>query len=269
MQTWSTLPGFRTYRDFFAELKDRLFVPISPSVERQRFYIESILDIHGVPEEATHDIVRDWYERAEVMDVREYEEFNYVRILVESLSCEGNWTEPINLMMTFSGKARNLLRTYTFIRKRGRLEKGVKVYLWGARLWGGSDADAIEYLKIMDESIPHNTGVPVKCKMELSIINAARGSEYVRIIPAGYGKYTLEWFSHDWPYSFFYDNEGDGFSACETEPFIHAFCQKGILGVQDMYNWKHHDSHEIMSRYRSCGAFARDTIRAKRKVSDS
>ena len=148
MQTWSTLPGFRTYRDFFAELKGRLFVPILPSVERQRFYIESILDIHGVPEEATHDIVRDWYERAEVMDVREYEEFNYVRILVESLSCEGNWTEPINLMMTFSGKARNLLRTYTFIRKRGRLEKGVKVYLWGAGLWGDSDADAIKYLKI-------------------------------------------------------------------------------------------------------------------------
>ena len=181
-----------------------------------------------------------------------------------SLGVDGNWTEPINLMMTFSGTSRTALRTYTFMRKRGRLEKGVMVYLWGAGLWGGSDADAIEYLQIMDESIRHNAGVTVKCKMRLTIVNAARGSEYVRIIPEGFGKYTLEWFSHDWPYSFFYDNEGEGFSACETEPFIHAFCQKGLLGVQDMYNWKHHDAHEIMSRYRSCDDYNRDKIRAKR-----
>ena len=266
MQTWSTLPGFRTYMDFFAELKDSHFVPISPSAERQRFYIESILDIHGEPEEATHDIVSDWHERAAVMDVRKYEEFDYVRILVESLGPDGNWTEPINLMMTFSGTSRDSLRTYTFIRKRGRLEKGVRVYLWGAGLWGGSDTDAIEYLKIMDESIQQNTGVPVKCKMRLSIANAARGSEYVRVVPNDSRKYTLEWFSHDYPYSFFYDNEGVGFSACDTEPFVHAFCKRGLLGVQDLYNWEHHDAHEIMSRYRSCGVFARDAIRAKRKT---
>lgn len=123
--------------------------------------------------------------------------------------------------------------------------------------------------KIMDESIQHNTGVSIKSKMSLSIVNAARGSEYVCVIPAGFRKYTLEWFSHDWPYSFFYDNEGIGFSACDAEPFVHAFCKRGLLGVQDMYNWKHHDAHEIMSRYRSCGAFARDTIRAKRKESNS
>ena len=266
MQTWNTLPGFRTYMDFFAELKDSPFVPISPSTERQRFYIESILCIHGEPEEATHDIVSDWYERAEVMDVRKYEQFDYVRILVESLGPDGSWAEPINLMMTFSGPSRDSLKTYTFIRKRGRLEKGVRVYLWGVGLWGGSDADAIEYLKIMDESIQHKTGEPFKCKMKLSIVNAARGSEYVRVIPAGFRKYTLEWFSHDWPYSFFYDNEGIGFSACDAEPFVHAFCKRGLLGVQDMYKWKHHDAHEIMSRYRSCGAFARDAIRAKRKT---
>ncbi len=216
MQTWSTLPGFRTYMDFFAELKGNSFVPITPSAERQRFYVESILNIHGVPEEATHDIVSDWYERAEVMEVRKYEEFDYVRILVESLGVDGSWAEPINLMMTFSGEMRNTFRTYTFIRKRGRLEKGVKVYLWGAGLWGDSDADAIKYLKIMEESIQHNTGVSIKSKMRLSIVNAARGSEYVRVIPAGFRKYTLEWFSHDWPYSFFYDNEGIGFSACDA-----------------------------------------------------
>lgn len=265
MQTWSTLPGFRTYRDFFSELKGRPFTPVSPSAKRQRRYIESILDIHGEPEEATRDIVGDWYEHAEVMDVREYEEFDYVRIVVESLGPEGNWAEHINLMMTFSGKARDSLRTYTFIYKRGRLEEGITAYLRGTGLWGSSDADALEYLRIMDETVPHNTKLSVWCKTRLSIINASRGSEYVRVVPAGFGKYTFEWFSHDWPYSFFYDNNGVGFSACDAEPFVRAFCEKGLLGVQDMYNWKHLDAHEIMRRYRSRDACAREKIRAERR----
>ena len=263
MQEWMTLPGFRTFKDFFRQLAGKKFKAIVPDETRERHYIGSILHIEALPEEPTRAIVGDWHEHARIREVREYDDFDYVRASVTSLGIEGDWTEPINLMMLFSKGNEPVLQTYTFIRGIGRMEKGIRSYLWGVGLWGYSLEQVIEHLWTMDKMLSRGGIVATGNTIRLTVENFARGSEYVRILPLGFGSYKFEWFSHDLPYAFKYDNNGDGNSVHEAEHFLRTFSSSGFIGVQDMYEWNHKDVDEILEEHRSIQPNARDRIRAQ------
>lgn len=265
MQNWATLPGFRTFNDFFNQLIGKGFVARVLETSQKVWYVDGILQIHGVPERPTQDLIGDWHERAVIREFREYDEFNYVRACVMSLGDSGEWGHPVNLMMLFTKGSNPILLSYTFISGNWQTDDGIIAHLWVVEQRGYSLNATVNMLHTMDEIMPHDAPVPMNSGIKLSVMNAKRSSECIHIIPCGFGKYIFDWFSHDYPYVFVHDNWGVGHSVQEAKYFICTFHELGLVGVQDLYEWRHKDADKILSQYQSCPAEARNRIRVQRK----
>jgi len=152
MQRWKELPGFRTYRDFFAVLP-RDYENIVPEDRLKRSLIDAIPKIELIDDDSywfdrirrepsemvdhcMSDILDDWHESAVVREVRQFpmrqgregvfafgSETYYVRFEVASLYPRGVWGSPIALMMVADAFYRPM--SYTFIYGNGRLQNGV------------------------------------------------------------------------------------------------------------------------------------------------
>jgi len=230
MQRWKELPGFRTFRDFFAGLFQD-YDNIAPEPGLKRKLIDGIPEIEFIGEkregtpgihcDRLRDILDDWRESAVVREVRMRRGGSpndpavyYVRFEVASLYMSGEWGSPIALMMTVDADCQPVC--YTFIYGNGRLQNGVKCRSY----FKGAVADALKAFDGLEEGD------------SIEVSNADKYSENIGVwlTPDGY---ELSWYSHDYPWYF----ASDIVEEDAAREFLSAFCRDGLRGVQDMTTW--------------------------------
>jgi len=278
MQRWKELPGFRTYRDFFAVLP-RDYENIVPEDRLKRSLIDAIPKIELIDDDSywfdrirrepsemvdhcMSDILDDWHESAVVREVRQFpmrqgregvfafgSETYYVRFEVASLYPRGVWGSPIALMMVADAFYRPM--SYTFIYGNGRLQNGVSCRsCYGV---GDSVAAAQRDFALLE------------CGDVLEVSNADKFSERIAIRSLGSDDgYDLCWCSHDYPWYFALDG------ACKevAETFLLSFCSDGLRAVQDMLPWRVMNRREAVLSgmyYDSDKADGAKKVRAKRR----
>lgn len=259
MQTWDELPGFRTYRDFFAELGPS-FESVTVDAATKRRMIDAIPQIEfigertlgrpGVHDRRFSDILDDWHESAVVREVRKYGRSHYVRYEVASLYSSGEWGGPICLMAVLDEDF--LPVRYTFIHGTGHLRHGVV-------------AEDCHYVRFYDIESIRDLLFTLDPGEWMLVWNADKFSENISIEHVDGDDYRIGWESHDYPW-YFTTLEWECLRTAQC--FLEKFCQNGLRGIQDMLTWYVEDKEDLVTSptyYDESVSAGAQAVRAQRR----
>ena len=239
MQKWDELPGFRTYRDFFAEVSPAMRPIVADEAMKGRL-IAAIPEIEFIGERTTGkpgihggrftDILDDWRVSARVMEVRRGSEGGYyVRYEVASLYPDGEWATPIFLMAFLDGDL--LPRRYTIIHGTGRLCRGDVVAVDPVR------REKYDYDRVLDRFAELEWGEV------LLLYNKNKFSENMVIWATEERTYRFGWSLHDYPWYF---SSGKRVGRTMAALLVNDFLIGGILGIQDALPWLVEDKGRLL-----------------------
>ena len=222
-----SLPGFKMFNAFFADLKGS-FEPTILTDKEKEVFRRTLALLDGEPKEVLQTLREDLDLTAKVREARQYADGRtFVRYEFNRLNANCTWSRPYQLMAVFGQLGG--LESYTVLRGRGEVSDGL-VFAISPRWYEWKNHEetkkaAVALAKLKDEA-----------ECEVALQNRATGEWFAYIYGRG-GRYVVEWYICCAPWLM---TAGD-LSFQQVEALVEVAQQHGIKGFEDAMEWRQFD----------------------------